>query len=228
LLAEMNERDMATGAQAGFVPPLRLTGGGVTGRPATGPSRTRRRGQRPGMTERAGRPLRDNRTARGGPRRGRTGQVHAVVASMLAVVALVGCVIAVLILATEPTAARLQGEVASLNSRLHAAQIQLAQLHRDTTEATAQGANFRTSASGLRHRLAGLQRTVHGLQGGANMMQEQSAALRDCAPQLQQELAGLTIKSRSVRGRLTSVGLTESTAPSPACQTVFSGTELGG
>jgi hypothetical protein len=198
----MNERELAPGSVPGFVPPLPLT------RPAaTGPRPVHRQV----------------------PRRHRTGQVHAVVASTLAILALVGCVIAVLMLATEPTAAKLESEVGSLNSRLHAAQGQLARLHGIAAQATASEAGLQHAASGLRRKLTGLQRTVHGLQNGANLMQDEAAALRDCAPQLQQELAGLTLKSRSVHGRLTNVGLSDSIAPSSACQAVFSERDsLGG
>jgi hypothetical protein len=42
-----------------------------------------------------------------------------------------------------------------------------------------------------------------------------------CFAQLQQELSGLTLKTRSVHGHVTNVGLSESMGPSAACGAMF-------
>jgi hypothetical protein len=148
---------------------------------------------------------------------------HAVVASILAVLALVGCVIAILLLATQPTAARLEREIGSLNSRLGAARSELVTLQAVVGRAASQGSSVRQDVSQLGGRVAGLQQTVHGLQASTSLTQEQGVGMRDCVPQLQQELFGLILKTRSVNGRVTSVGLSEPALLSPSCQTVLSG-----
>jgi septal ring factor EnvC (AmiA/AmiB activator) len=148
---------------------------------------------------------------------------HAVVASILAVLALVGCVIAILLLATQPTAARLEQEIGSLNTRLGAARSELVALQAVVGSAATKGSSLRQDVSHLGGRVAGLQQTVHGLQSSTSLTQEQAIALRDCVPQLQRELFGLILKTRSVNGRVTSVGLSEPALVSPACQPVLSG-----
>lgn len=155
--------------------------------------------------------------------RRRRGDAHRVFASVLGVLALVGCVMAVLILAIQPTADRLQGQIGSLSSRLEAAESQLAALRQDVTH-TARQASRLTRGIGLfsRH-MSGLRRTVHGLQGSSATTREQTDGLRACFAQLQQELTGLTLKTRSVRGRVTNVGLSEATGPSAACGAMFGG-----
>jgi hypothetical protein len=148
---------------------------------------------------------------------------RAVVASILAVLALVGCVAAILILATQPTAARLEQEIGSLTHRLTAAQGQLAALQAVVGRTRSQGASLSRDTNHLAGRLTGLQRAVHGLQSSASLAQEQAIGMRDCVPQLQQELTGLIVRSRSVNGRLTSVGLQDPALLSPSCQALFSG-----
>ncbi|HZE06150.1 MAG TPA: hypothetical protein VE127_13055 [Solirubrobacteraceae bacterium] len=156
-------------------------------------------------------------------RSGRTGSVHTVVGAMLAVIALVGCVIAILLLATQPTATRLEHEVTALTHRLSATQGELTALKTTVGRSAAQHATLTRDISRLTSRVAGLQRTVHGLQSSTTLTQQQAAGLRACVPQLQQELAGLTLRTRSVGGQLRSVGLSDGTLLSPACQAVFSG-----
>jgi chromosome segregation ATPase len=126
-------------------------------------------------------------------------------------------------LATQPTATKLESEIGSLNSRLGAAQSQLVTLKALVDRSAAQRVRMTGTVNGLKRRVAGLQRTVHGLQGSATVGREQQAGLRACVPQLQQELAGLTLKTSSVRGRVTRVGLSDPPLPSPACQSLFSG-----
>jgi hypothetical protein len=155
--------------------------------------------------------------------RRRRADQHAVVASILGVLALVGCVIAILILATQPTAAKLEREIGSLNGRLGAARSQLVHLQAVAGRTASQGSSVKHAVSGLRGRLAGLERTVHGLQSATSVGQEEEAGLRACVPQLQQELAGLTLMTSSVKGRVTRVGLSDPPQLSPSCQALFSG-----
>jgi hypothetical protein len=157
-------------------------------------------------------------------RQRRRAQRHTVVASALAVLALVGCVTAILMLATLPTAARLQGEVASLNSRLHATRTQLADLQAGVARTDSRGSGLSHDVNRLSSRVAGLQQTVHGLQNSTTLTQEQAAGLRACLPQVQQELAGLTLRTSSSAGRLINVGLSVPALLSPSCQVLFSGT----
>ena len=155
--------------------------------------------------------------------RRRRGDVHRIVASLLAVLALVGCVAAILLLAVAPTAARLQGNVASLDARLASTQDQLAALQRMTAHTASQGSRLTKGVRRLTRRVGGLSRTVHGLQGTSTLVAEQSGSLRACFTELQQELSGLTLTTRSERGRVRSIGLNETAGLSPACGAAFSG-----
>ena len=80
----------------------------------------------------------DRRPGRRRARRRRADR-HAILASVLAVLALVGCVVAILMLATQPTAVRLEREIGSLNRRLAADQGQLASLRAAVDRAGAKG-----------------------------------------------------------------------------------------
>lgn len=155
--------------------------------------------------------------------RRRNGNVHAVVASTLAVLALVGCVIAILMLATQPTAARLEREVASLNHRLGATRGQLVTLQTALGHITSREPSLTNNLHRLGGRVAGLGRTVHGLQGSTSLTQEQAAGLHECVPQVQRELAGLAVKTRSVNGRVISVGLSDPALVSQSCAALLSG-----
>jgi hypothetical protein len=150
----------------------------------------------------------------------RSGNQRDVVASILGVLALVGCVTAIVILATQPTADRLQSEIASLDSRLGAARSQLMTLQSVIGHVTSQGSRLTRDVHRLDARAAGLQRTVHGLQSSTSLTREAAAGLRVCFPQLQQELSGLILKTRSVKGHVTSVGLSYPPLLSPACETL--------
>jgi phage shock protein A len=142
---------------------------------------------------------------------------------VLAVLALVGCVAAILLLAIAPTAARLQGDVASLDTRLASTQSQLTVLQSMAVHAASQGSRLTKGVRRLTHRIAGLSRTVHGLQGSSTIIREQSDGLRACFAELQQELSGLALRTRSVHGRVRSVGLSETAGLSAACGAAFSG-----
>jgi chromosome segregation ATPase len=144
------------------------------------------------------------------------------VASTLAVLALVGGVTAILLLATEPRAARLQSEIASLNSRLGTAHTQLIAVQNVVGRTISERSGLTRNLRRLDVRVAGLERTVHGLQSSTILTQEQATGLRECIPQLQQELAGLSLTNRSVNGRVTSVKLSDQTGLSPSCQSVLS------
>jgi septal ring factor EnvC (AmiA/AmiB activator) len=145
------------------------------------------------------------------------------VASVLAVLALVGCVMAILMLATQPTADRLEHEIGALNRRLAADQSQLATLQAAVHRTDAHGSALSRQLSHVAGRLTGLQRTVHGLQSVSTSAQDEAIGLRDCVPQLQQELAGLVLQTRSVGGRVTSVGLRNPILLSAPCQSLLSG-----
>jgi hypothetical protein len=75
-----------------------------------------------------------------------------------------------------------------------------------------------------RRQFAGLSAVAsnYGLQPTTVRAQEEAAGLRDCVPQLQQELGRLVLTTRSVGGRVTSVGLREPGLSAP-CQAMFSG-----
>ena len=155
--------------------------------------------------------------------RRRHSDAHKIVASILAVLALVGCVTAILVLAIEPTADRLQGDIGSLNTRLSTTQSQLAALQKIAVHTARQGSRLTRRVGLLDRHMTGLGRTVHGLQGSSSLTREQTEGLRACFADLQQELGGLTLRTRSVHGRLAGVGLSEPMGPSAACSAMFSG-----
>ncbi|HEY2319585.1 MAG TPA: hypothetical protein VGH67_14865 [Solirubrobacteraceae bacterium] len=161
-------------------------------------------------------PRRDALTARR-----RRGDVHRIVACALAVLALVGCVTAVLVLAIAPTEARLDADIASLNTRLTSTQSQLAALQTMAAHTASRGSRLTRRVRVLGHHVAGLSRTVHGLQGDSTLMREQADGLRACFGELQQELSGLTLQTRRVHGKLRSVGLSDAAGLSPACGAAF-------
>ena len=145
------------------------------------------------------------------------------VASTLAVLALVGCVAAILMLATEPTAARLERQIASLDQRLGTAHSQLAVLQGAVRRSIAREPGLVSDVTRLGERVTGLERTVHGLQSSTSLTGEQAAGLRDCLPQVQRELAGLTLRTRSINGRVTSVGLGDPVPVSASCEALLTG-----
>jgi hypothetical protein len=155
--------------------------------------------------------------------RRRRGDAHRIVAATLAVLAIVGCVTAVLVLATQPTAMRMQNDIASLTERVDAAEGRLAALQKVTVHASRQGARLTRSVGLLSRRMSGLARTVRGLQGSAGVTREAADGLRACFGALQQELSGLTLRTRSVHGHVTDVGLSDAAGPAPACGAVFGG-----
>ncbi len=155
--------------------------------------------------------------------RRRRGDAHRVVASTLAVLAIVGTVMAVLILAVEPTATRMQNDIASLTERLGATESQLATLQKTTLHTAREGARLTKSIGLLDRHTTGLGRTVRGLQGATNATREQTDGLRACFSALQQELGGLTLKTRSFHGHVTNVGLSETVGPPASCGAVFGG-----
>jgi hypothetical protein len=153
--------------------------------------------------------------------RRRRSDAHRIVASILAVLALVGCVIAIFMLAIAPTASRMQGDIASLSSRLDTTESQLAALQRMTVHTARQGSHMTRSIGLLSRHMSGLGRTVHGLQGSSGATREAADGLRACFGALQQELGGLTLRTRSVHGHVTDVGLSDSVG-APACGAVVS------
>ncbi len=164
-----------------------------------------------------------NRRRDGLRTRRRRGDAHRIVASILAVLALVGCVTAILMLAIEPTAARFERNIGSLNTRLATTESQLAALQKIAFHTAAQGSRLSRRIGLLDRHMTGLGRTVHGLQGSSSLTREQTEGLRVCFADLQQELRGLTLRTRSVHGRLAGVGLSETMGPSTACGAMFSG-----
>ncbi|MGH2893610.1 MAG: hypothetical protein ACRDPM_10150 [Solirubrobacteraceae bacterium] len=155
--------------------------------------------------------------------RRRRSDAHRIVASILAVLALVGGVTAVLILAIAPTASRMQDNIAALSSRLDATEGQLASLQNATVRTARQGSRLTNSIGLLSRHMTGLQRTVGGLQGSSSATREETDGLRACFAALQQELGGLTLRTRSVRGHVTNVGLSDSVGPPVACGAALSG-----
>jgi outer membrane murein-binding lipoprotein Lpp len=155
--------------------------------------------------------------------RRRRADAHRIVAAVLAVLALVGCVMAVLILAIQPAAARLQGQIGSLSSRVQATESQIAALQKGVAHSARQGSHLTRSLGLLSRHMEGLQRTVHGLQGSSALARVQTNGLHVCFAQLQQELSGLTLKTRSAHGHVTNVGLSEGMGPSAACSAMFGG-----
>ena len=174
----------------------------------------------------AGVPLSGTRAGDGGYRlssRRRRGDAHRIVASILAVLALVGCVIVILLLAIAPTASRMQGDITSLTGRLEATESQLAAVQKLTVHAARQRSRLSRSIGLLSGHMTGLQRTIHGLQGSSSATRGETDGLRACFAALEQELSGLTLKTRSVHGHVTDVGLSETAAAPAACEAVVSG-----
>lgn len=153
--------------------------------------------------------------------RRRRGDAHRVAASALAVLALLGCVTAILVLAVQPTAARMQNDIASLTARLAITQSHLAALRSLAARDGKRESHLARKVGLLNRRMTGLQRTVSGLQGRATLTREQTAGLSVCFAQLQHELSGLMLRTRSIRGHVTDVGLSERVAPSAACAAAF-------
>ena len=147
--------------------------------------------------------------------RRRRGDAHRIVASILAVLALVGCVTAVLLLAIAPTASRMQNDIRSLSGRLDSAQSQLTALQTAAVHTARQGSRLTKRIRLLDRHMTGLGRTIHGLQGSSSATREETDALRACFAALQAQLGGLALRTRSVHGHVTTVGLTE-TASAPA------------
>jgi hypothetical protein len=173
----------------------------------------------------AGTRLPGTRAADGGDRltaRRRGSDAHRVVASILAVMALVGCVTAVLLLAIAPTASRMQNDITSLSARLRTADSRLAALQTMTMHAARQGSRLTRSVRLLRRHVTGLGRTIHGLQASTSATREDADALRACFAALQAELGGLTLRTRSVHGRVTDVGLTETAGAPASCGAALS------
>ena len=155
---------------------------------------------------------------RTGTRRRRADR-RAIAGSALAVLALVGCVMAILMLATAPTAARLEREIGALSRRLDADQHQLAGLR----EAAVRDRAVHRRLTITTGRLTGLARTVHGLQTATADDRAWTAGLQACVPQLQRELAGLAVETRQARGRVIGVGLRRGTLLSAPCQALLGG-----
>ena len=74
----------------------------------------------------------------------------------------------------------------------------------------------------LDRHVTGLGRTIHGLQGSSSATREDTDALRACFAALQAELGGLALRTQSVRGRVTNVGLTETASAPASCGAVLS------
>jgi hypothetical protein len=155
--------------------------------------------------------------------RRRRGDAHRVVASTLAVLAIVGVVMAVLILAIQPTATRMQNDIASLTERLGSAESQLATVQKTTVHTARQAKRLSTSVGLLTRHMSGLGRTIGGVQGAVNATRDKTDGLRACFGDLQQELSGLTLRTRSVHGHVTNVGLSETVGAPAACGAVLSG-----
>jgi hypothetical protein len=149
--------------------------------------------------------------------RRRRSDAHRIIASILAVLALVGCVTAVLVLAVAPTASRMQNDIRSLNTRLDTADSRLASLQSKAVHAARQGSRLRKRVGLLDRHLTGLSRTVHGLQGATSATREQADALRACFAALQDELGSLSVSTRSVHGRVTDVGLRDAVGAPTSC-----------
>jgi len=155
--------------------------------------------------------------------RRRRGDAHRIVASILAVLALMGCVMAIIVLAVEPTASRMQSDIASLRTRLDTTVSQLTALQKKMVHAARHGSRLPQSIGVLSRHMNGLQRTIHGLQGSSTAAREATDGLRACVAALQQELGGLTRRTRSVHGHVTSAGLSDIVGAPAICGAVVSG-----
>lgn len=159
---------------------------------------------------------------RGYTARRRRSDAHRIVASMLAVLALLGCVTAILLLAIAPTASRMQNDISSLTSRLDSADSQLTALQTGAVHTARQGSRLTKKIRVLDRHMTGLGRTIHGLQGSSSATREDTDALRACFAALQAELGGLALRTQSVRGRVTNVGLTETASAPASCGAALS------
>jgi hypothetical protein len=149
--------------------------------------------------------------------RRRRSDAHRIIASILAVMALVGCVTAVLILAVAPTASRMQNDITFLSTRLDTVDSRLASLQSKAVHVARQGSRLRQRVGLLDRHLTGLSRTVHGLQGSTSATREQADALRACFAALQAELGSLSVSTRSSHGRLTNIGLSDTVGAPASC-----------
>jgi hypothetical protein len=159
---------------------------------------------------------------RGHTARRQRSDAHRIVASMLAVLALVGCVTAILLLAIAPTASRMQNDISSLTGRLDSAQSQLNALQTAEIHTARQGSRLTKRIRRLDHHMTGLGRTIHGLQGSSSATREETDTLRACFAALQAQLGGLALRTRSVHGRVTTVGLTETASAPASCGAALS------
>ena len=97
---------------------------------------------------------------------------------------------ATLALVNEPKTSSLQSRIDSLSSDLTRARAEISSLRADVaTSASA------TNVKHVNRSLAGLRRTVGGMQNTIVQLRAELGALRGCAPQLQQELNGLTART---------------------------------
>jgi hypothetical protein len=153
--------------------------------------------------------------------RRRRGDAHRIFASILAVLAIVGCVTAVLLLAIAPTASRMQNDITALSTRLETVDSQLSAVKGTATHTARQGSRLTRNVGVLNRHMRGLGRTIHGLQGATNATREETDGLRACFGALQAELSGLTLKTRSAHGHVTDVGLSDTAGAPASCGAVF-------
>ncbi len=115
---------------------------------------------------------------------------------------------AAIAITSQPQTSSLQQAVASLQSQIAGARRELTTLQ----GAAASSAEVRR----LSKTVAGLGRTVGGLQGSSTPLKVRVDALTVCIPELQGELAG-----ESVRGNSKHASLVSSTTISPGCAGVL-------
>ncbi len=126
----------------------------------------------------------------------------------IALIAMGAGAAAAIAITSQPQTTSLQQDVASLRSQIVGARQELKTLQ----GAAASSAEVRR----LSKTVAGLGRTVGGLQGSATPLKVRVDALSVCIPQLQSELAG-----QSVHGNGKHASLVSSATISPGCAGVL-------
>lgn len=143
--------------------------------------------------------------------------------AVLAVVALAGCGVGGLALATQPQTSGLRSRVSSLTAQLRTTRAELAQVQAALAAGTSRQDVLQTTVTGLSHRVAGVQGSVRRLDRGLTTVRTNTNALTACVPQLQHEIEGLSLQSTVTGGVVTSVLLSNPTAIPASCSRTLYG-----
>jgi hypothetical protein len=144
------------------------------------------------------------------PARGGMPRRQQILLPFIALIAIGGGSVAALAITNQPQTRSLQREVSSLQAELGGARQELRTLQRTVAS--------RSAVNRLSKSVAGLGRTVGGLQSSAVPVKVRVDALSVCVPQLQRELAAGSVRGRGKKAA--PVGLT---TLSPGCAALLGG-----